>query len=105
FVENGRGFPDGGQPVSWEGLQEMSTSELVTVGSHTHSHRVLAGVSGDEAAEELDRSIGLIEERLGVPCRHFAYPKAIAGSPAAEVAVRRRFVSACLAGNRVNRRG
>jgi peptidoglycan/xylan/chitin deacetylase (PgdA/CDA1 family) len=105
FVESERSFPDDGRAVSWSGLAEMVATGLATIGSHTHTHRVLAGVSAAEAAMELDRSIGLIEDRLGVACRHFAYPKAIAGSAAAEVVVRRRFDTAVLAGNRVNRSG
>ena len=52
--------------------------------------------------EELDRSIALIGERLGVEPRHFAYPKALAGTPAADRAVRARFASAALAGTRAN---
>ena len=50
------------------------------------------------ADEELERSIALIEEHLGRPCDHFAYPKGVAGTPAADAAVRRRFRSAALAG-------
>ena len=102
FVERQVPFPADGRPVTWAGLAEMVSTGLVTIGSHTHTHRVLADATAAEAADELDRSIGLIEDRLGVACRHFAYPKAIAPSPAAEVVVRRRFDTAALAGNRVN---
>jgi peptidoglycan/xylan/chitin deacetylase (PgdA/CDA1 family) len=105
FVESARSFPCEGRPVSWAGLADMVSTGLVTVGSHTHTHRVLADASATETLEEIDRSVGLIEDRLGVPCRHFAYPKAILGSAAAEVVVRRRFASAALAGNRTNRCG
>ena len=78
---------------------------FATIGSHTHTHRVLAGASATDAADEIARSVGLIEERLGRPCQHFAYPKAIAPSPAAEVVVRRQFRTAALAGNVINRAG
>lgn len=105
FVEQRRPFPDGGTPISWSGLAEMVASGLATIASHTHTHRVLAGVGARQAADELDRSIGLVEERLGVACRHFAYPKAVAGSAAADAEVRRRFASAALAGNRINHAG
>ena len=37
-----------------------------------------------------------------MPCRHFAYPKALGGSPEAEAEVRRRFRTAALAGTRPN---
>jgi peptidoglycan/xylan/chitin deacetylase (PgdA/CDA1 family) len=105
FVERGVAFPDEGRPVSWSGLGDMATSELVTIGSHTHTHRVLAAASAQEAAAEVDRSIGLVEDRLARPCRHFAYPKAVPPSAAAEVVVRRRFATAALAGNVANVRG
>jgi peptidoglycan/xylan/chitin deacetylase (PgdA/CDA1 family) len=102
FVEAGRTFPDDGRPVSWAGLRDAISTGLVTIGSHTHTHRLLDRVGGPEAAEELDRSIGLIEDRLGVACSHFAYPKALPGSPAAEQEVRRRFRTAALGGTRPN---
>ncbi len=105
FVERGASFPDEGRPVSWDGLAAMVSTGLVEIGSHTHTHRVLAHTTAREAQDELDRSIGLVEDRLGVACRHFAYPKAVAPSAAAEVVVRRRFASAVLAGNRVNHPG
>jgi peptidoglycan/xylan/chitin deacetylase (PgdA/CDA1 family) len=102
FVERGLSFPDRGRPVSWAGLTEMHSTGLATIGSHTHTHRVFANADAQVAADEVGRSQELIEDRLDVPCRHFAYPKAIAPAPAAEVLVRRRFDSAVLAGNRLN---
>ena len=105
YVETGRPFPDDGRPVSWAGLRDALSTGLVTIGSHTHTHRLLDRVEGPEAADELDRSIGLIEDRLGVACKHFAYPKALLGSPPAEQEVRRRFRTAALAGTRPNTYG
>ncbi len=55
-----------------------------------------------QVAGELDRSVELIGERLGVTATHFAYPKAVLGSPAAQSAVRDRFRTAALAGTRPN---
>ena len=81
FIDVGSPFPDGGRPVSWAGLAEMAATGFAAIGSHTHTHRVLAGASGAVTAEEIARSVGSIEERLGRPCHHFAYPKAIAPSP------------------------
>ena len=105
YVESGRPFPDDGRPVSWAGLRDAISTGLVTIGSHTHTHRLLDRVDGSEAGDELDGSIGLIEDRLGVACTHFAYPKALLGSPAAEQEVRRRFRTAALAGTRPNTYG
>jgi peptidoglycan/xylan/chitin deacetylase (PgdA/CDA1 family) len=102
FVERGRPFPGGGTPLSWSALAEAVSTGLVTVGSHTHSHALLDRLPEGAVDEELDRSTSLIGERLGVESHHFAYPKALAGSPAADRAVRARFVSAALAGTRTN---
>ena len=101
-VETGRAFPDNGRAVSWAGLGDALTTGLVTIGSHTHTHRLLDRVDGPTAADELDRSIGLVEDRLGVTCAHFCYPKALPGSPAAEREVRSRFRTAAIGGTRPN---
>ena len=52
----------------------------MTVGAHTHSHVDLSHASEQVCQDEMARSKGLVEDRLGVACRHFAYPWAV-GSP------------------------
>ncbi len=105
FVDGPAEFPWGAPPTSWAALADATATGLVTIGSHTHTHPLLDRLDPTAVDDELDRSIGLIAEHLGAAPRHFAYPKALPGSPAAEVAVRRRFASAALARNRVNRPG
>jgi peptidoglycan/xylan/chitin deacetylase (PgdA/CDA1 family) len=102
FVDEQRPFPDAGRPATWAALRDAVATGLVTIGSHTHSHAVMSRLDAATAAAELDRSIGLIQDHLGVECRHFAYPKALAPSEAADTEVRRRFHTAALAGSRVN---
>jgi peptidoglycan/xylan/chitin deacetylase (PgdA/CDA1 family) len=102
FVETGRSFPGEGRPVSWAGLAEAVSTGLVAIGSHTDSHALLDRVPADALPGELDRSIELLGGRLGISARHFAYPKAVLGSVAAQQAVRARFASAALAGTRPN---
>lgn len=105
FVERRRAFPHDGKPASWAGLADAMASGVLAVGSHTHTHALLDRLPDDAVDEELDRSIGLIEERLGTSPRHFAYPKALLGSAHAQAAVKDRFASAALAGCRANRPG
>jgi peptidoglycan/xylan/chitin deacetylase (PgdA/CDA1 family) len=102
FVERGRQFPQDGTPVSWPALRDALATGLVTVGSHTHTHALLDRIPPAEVERELDRSIELIGDRLGVTAEHFAYPKAVLGSPPARAAVRARFRSAAIAGTRPN---
>lgn len=102
YVDEGIDFPDDGHPASWAGLADALSTGVVTIGSHTHSHALLDRLPTREVGPELDRSRELIAEHLGVEAHHFAYPKALAGSPAAAGAVAERFRSAALAGTRVN---
>lgn len=105
FVEDRLELPGEGTPISWDSLGELAASELVTIGSHTHRHMLLDRLGPDAVAEELDRSNELLSKRMGVEARHFAYPKAVAGSPAADRAVRERFRTAVVAGTRANPSG
>lgn len=105
FVETGRSWPQDGRPASWAGLADAMATGLLSIGSHTHTHALLDRLSAAAVDDELDRSIGLIQERLGATPLHFAYPKALLGSAAAQAAVRTRFASAALAGCRANEPG
>jgi peptidoglycan/xylan/chitin deacetylase (PgdA/CDA1 family) len=105
FLDEGHSFPDDGVPLSWPALADAASTGVVDVGSHTHSHALLDRLPSSEVAGELDRSIELIGEHIGRAPRHFAYPKAVMGSPAADTAVRERFESAAVAGTRVNEYG
>jgi peptidoglycan/xylan/chitin deacetylase (PgdA/CDA1 family) len=98
LVENGR------DSLTWSDLREAVAGGLVTVGAHTHGHVDLSRASERTAELEVSRSQRLIEDRLGVACRHFAYPWAV-GSPAADAVVRRRFDSAAWDAWRTNRQG
>jgi peptidoglycan/xylan/chitin deacetylase (PgdA/CDA1 family) len=102
FIERGVSFPYGGKPLSWAALSDALSTNLVTVGSHTHTHALLDRLDPIEVQRELDRSAELISERLGRPAVHFAYPKAVAGSTHAVEAIAARFESAALAGTRKN---
>jgi peptidoglycan/xylan/chitin deacetylase (PgdA/CDA1 family) len=102
FVDRGLAFPNNGVPVSWSALRDSTSTGLVDVGSHTDRHLLLDRLPTAEIGGELDRSIELIAEHVGVRAEHFAYPKAVMGSPAADSAVRTRFASAAVAGTRVN---
>jgi peptidoglycan/xylan/chitin deacetylase (PgdA/CDA1 family) len=102
FVEEQRPFPYGAPPLSWAGLRDSTATGLLTVGSHTHTHALLDRLAPGDVAAELDTSVRLIEDRLGTTPVHFAYPKSVPPTSAADAAVRTRFRSAALAGTRPN---
>lgn len=106
FIESRRSFPDHGTPLSWGALAEAVSTGLVTVGSHTHRHAVMDKVAPAEATVELRTSQALIEDRLGVPAHHFAYPKGVAAvAPPVAAVVAGHFRSAAVADSGVNRYG
>jgi peptidoglycan/xylan/chitin deacetylase (PgdA/CDA1 family) len=91
--------------LDWGELAELAASGLVTVGSHTHTHPDLDTLARSDATavrDELARSKELLEERLGRPVEHFAYPRA-RRSDVAETEVRARYRTAVVAGGRANR--
>ena len=105
FVDESAAFPGDGRPLSWAALRDCVATGLVTVGSHTHTHALLDRIPDAAVDDELDRSIGLIREHVGVDATHFAYPKGLVGTATAARGVARRFRSAALAGTRPNRYG
>lgn len=86
-------YPDSGRMMSWSGLERwlgsphegelesMGWEELAElreigweIGSHTCSHPRLETADDATLVRELSDSKRICEERLGVPCRTFAYP-------------------------------
>ncbi|MGI9611732.1 MAG: polysaccharide deacetylase family protein [Acidimicrobiales bacterium] len=102
FVDEQVPFPNDGTPLTWGGLAEAISTGLVTVGSHTHSHAVLDKVEVDDARDEVQRSVDLIGEHLGVAADHFAYPKGVFGGDGVHEVLRASMRSAALAGGGAN---
>jgi len=62
--------------ATWEEL--ASARDVLDVGSHTYSHSILGLCRDPEfIRSEVLRSKAAIEDRLGRPCAHFAYPRGL----------------------------
>lgn len=59
--------------LDWDMLAAMLAGG-VTIGSHTKSHALLANESPEILRDEIEGSRRELEQRLGVPIRHFAFP-------------------------------
>lgn len=94
----------GEDALTWPMLERAISTGLVTVGAHTHNHTNLAEASEGEAAVEMRMSKDLVEQRLGVVCRHFAYPWSV-GSAGAQRAAGHLFDTSALDSWKTNRRG
>ena len=93
LVANGQAATDHREQLTWPELREAVSTGLVTVGGHTHDHVDLSRATERQSEEELRRCQELVEDQLGVPCRHFAFPWAVSG-PAADRVARRMFDTA-----------
>lgn len=61
------------QMLTWDMVREMS-KRGITIGAHTVSHKILTHIAPQEVDWEIRESKQRIEQRLGEPIRHFAYP-------------------------------
>lgn len=59
--------------MNWDELAELVEAGI-TIGSHGLTHRSLGRMAAEEAREEIACSRRLLEERLGIAVRSFAYP-------------------------------
>lgn len=59
--------------MTWDQIREVSDNGI-SIGSHTHSHRVLSTIPIDEQRDELTISKSIIENEIGRHVRTIAYP-------------------------------
>ena len=60
--------------LTWEELGTLARDPLVTIAAHTKNHLNLKQLPDDALRFELEAGKRELEERLGGPVRHFAYP-------------------------------
>ncbi|TIT77586.1 MAG: polysaccharide deacetylase, partial [Mesorhizobium sp.] len=71
-IDVGAGRP--GILMSWDEIRRMAAHPLVTIGAHTINHRNLKRLSEADARHEIGDVRRILEEKLGLEPRHFAYP-------------------------------
>jgi peptidoglycan/xylan/chitin deacetylase (PgdA/CDA1 family) len=69
----GNGFMGVPQTMSWAALKQMQRDGFI-VGSHTRTHVSLPMESTESTLDELAESKRILEQQLGTPIDHFAYP-------------------------------
>jgi peptidoglycan/xylan/chitin deacetylase (PgdA/CDA1 family) len=60
--------------MGWDEIRELAADPLVTIGAHTRTHPILANLDDDEAREDISAGRDELEEALGRPVEHLAYP-------------------------------
>ena len=59
--------------MSWDELRELADAGM-RIGSHTHTHQILAQLSEAEQRHELGRSRELLESHMKTPAQSISYP-------------------------------
>jgi peptidoglycan/xylan/chitin deacetylase (PgdA/CDA1 family) len=59
--------------LTWEQIREMR-QHGIEFGSHTLSHPLMASLPPEQAYKEMAESKRIMEQRLGEPIHHFAFP-------------------------------
>ena len=60
--------------LGWKEIKEMSDSGLITIGSHTISHKWLPAMGTKNLKSELAESKAILEEHIGKPVKALCYP-------------------------------
>ncbi len=64
-----------GRPaMTWEQVKIMAADPLVTISSHSVTHRDLIKLTDAEIQMESQQSKQILESKLGIPIRYFTYP-------------------------------
>ena len=90
--------------LDWEMVREMADAG-VSFGAHTDNHVVLTLEDEQTIEREISRSKQALEEKLGRPVRHFAYPTGRYNAAARNAVASAGFEAAVTTERRLNRRG
>ena len=89
---------DEGYPVrplmGWREIEETKENGI-TIGSHTINHRHLRAVNCENAKNEIESSKKFLEDNLGIPINHFAYPYGEFNDSTVKMVIEAGYKSAC----------
>ena len=60
--------------MTWENIKEVSASNLVTIGNHSHTHEYLIDWKDEKIKNDLTTSIKIFKNKLGYSPQIFSYP-------------------------------
>ncbi|MEO6254010.1 MAG: polysaccharide deacetylase family protein [Ferruginibacter sp.] len=65
--------------ITLEQLQELTLSDLVTIGAHSLKHPILKNENDTDSKHEITASIKRLEVLTGKPVKYFAFPNGLPG--------------------------
>ena len=60
--------------MTWEQIKEIESSDLATIGNHSHTHEYLIDWEEKKIRDDLEKSIKIFKKELGYSPKLFSYP-------------------------------
>ena len=60
--------------MTWEQIKEIDSSDLATIGNHSHTHEYLIDWKEEKIRDDLEKSIEILKNNLGYSPKIFSYP-------------------------------
>jgi len=60
--------------MTWDQIRELESSDLVTIGNHSHTHQYLVDWDNNKIKSDLNKSITIFKKELGYSPKIFSYP-------------------------------
>ena len=60
--------------MNWDQIREVESSNLVTIGNHSHTHEYLADWDNNKIKSDLETSIKIFKSEIGYSPKLFSYP-------------------------------
>lgn len=65
------------EKLTWSDVRKLATSELFTIGGHTHTHPIMSFLNESDLKFEISHCLHLLEQEAGIVTEHFAYPEGL----------------------------
>ena len=91
---NGRGLKI--EPMTINHVKALAACSYFTIGAHSHCHNILPQLSSEEIEHSVKLSKELLEQWIGRPVEHFAYPDGSYNDTVREIVRRAGFRSATM---------
>lgn len=63
--------------LTWDDVRKLASSELFTIGGHTHTHPIMSFLKKSDLKFEISYCLELLEKEVGIIAEHFAYPEGL----------------------------
>ena len=64
--------------MNWNQVKSANNSEYLSIGGHSHSHKILSFLSKNDLKEEINLSIDLLKSKANINPIHYSYPEGMA---------------------------